>query len=494
MRKQRGIGGKKKKVAPIPVPTFEHDQLLPLLNKQYQSLDGTKESQIYSKNGPYPHINLPNFFDDNFMEELKQELLGERYWQKNNDLFQFLQTKDLKKNPKDNISKLRSLLYGDYMRAFIEKVTGLDQRGLKLSSTEIDMSAACYRDTDHLLCHDDELEGRRIAYIIYFVPRDWTAQDGGTLDLFDVDDQLQPRDIVTQLVPAWNSITFFEVNPVSYHQVAQVLRDEEKCEDRISVSGWYYCDVPIERPEPYIETPIEMKELVELYKENDLREWINETYFNEDNRAKIVESFAENSSIELVDFIRKDKLVQLAAELKQTKWKTVGPANRRHYGAWEGQGSLIQGINKVFQSQEMAKFLTQLTQHEILKQNVKTRKFDNNCYTLVHDASADVAGLDVALCLLVPKQDDVPVGWNVSHGGIFVYMSEDEELLSVFPVHNSLSIVLREPTVMQFVKFVNHRATGTRYDICCTYAVPELEEPSWEDASEDEDVDEEDDE
>lgn len=39
---------------------------------------------------------------------------------------------------------------------------------------------------DCLLCHDDELEGRRIAYIYYLVD-DWTEADGGALDLFSVD-------------------------------------------------------------------------------------------------------------------------------------------------------------------------------------------------------------------------------------------------------------------------------------------------------------------
>ena len=38
-----------------------------------------------------------------------------------------------------------------------------------------------------MLCHDDELEGRRIAYIYYLVPKDWSKEDGGALDLFDVD-------------------------------------------------------------------------------------------------------------------------------------------------------------------------------------------------------------------------------------------------------------------------------------------------------------------
>ena len=40
---------------------------------------------------------------------------------------------------------------------------------------------------DTLLCHDDELEERHIAYIFYLVPDSWGREDGGTLDLFDVD-------------------------------------------------------------------------------------------------------------------------------------------------------------------------------------------------------------------------------------------------------------------------------------------------------------------
>src|SRR5256885_1446128 len=131
--KPRGIGKKKKAPAPAPLPTYEPEQLLKLLNKPYNTLESTKEFAVeYGKNAPYPHINLRNFFDDNFLEQLKLELMAENYSEKNNDLYQFLQTKDLKRSPKEQISKVRSLLYGDHMRTFIEKVTGLEQRGLKL--------------------------------------------------------------------------------------------------------------------------------------------------------------------------------------------------------------------------------------------------------------------------------------------------------------------------------------------------------------------------
>ena len=44
----------------------------------------------------------------------------------------------------------------------------------------------CVNLADALLCHDDELEGRRIAFILYLVPP-WDGSLGGTLDLYDVD-------------------------------------------------------------------------------------------------------------------------------------------------------------------------------------------------------------------------------------------------------------------------------------------------------------------
>ena len=39
--------------------------------------------------------------------------------------------------------------------------------------------------TDFLLCHDDKVEDRQIAFIYYLVPEDWTQDDGGRLDLFN---------------------------------------------------------------------------------------------------------------------------------------------------------------------------------------------------------------------------------------------------------------------------------------------------------------------
>lgn len=66
--------------------------------------------------------------------------------------------------------------------------------GIKLSDT-IDMTCSKYEYTgvscdqmscdcmllDTLLCHDDQLEGRRVAFMYYLVDSSWSSQDGGVI-------------------------------------------------------------------------------------------------------------------------------------------------------------------------------------------------------------------------------------------------------------------------------------------------------------------------
>lgn len=56
---------------------------------------------------------------------------------------------------------------------------------------DVSLSSCCFC-ADVLLCHDDELEGRRVAFILYLTPS-WELKDGGTLDLFDTDGVCERR-------------------------------------------------------------------------------------------------------------------------------------------------------------------------------------------------------------------------------------------------------------------------------------------------------------
>jgi hypothetical protein len=65
------------------------------------------------------------------------------------------------------LEKFQEVLYSDEWRAVMTAITGI-----QTAPNATDMFAAVYGDGDHLLCHDDELSGRVLAYIFYLVPRD----------------------------------------------------------------------------------------------------------------------------------------------------------------------------------------------------------------------------------------------------------------------------------------------------------------------------------
>ena len=78
-------------------------------------------------------------------------------------------------------------------------------------------------------------QGRRVAFIFYLLP-DWSPADGGTLDLFSTSPSGHPDLIVERLLPENNMLGFFQVSPVSFHQVSEVLSDKT----RLSLAGWFH--------------------------------------------------------------------------------------------------------------------------------------------------------------------------------------------------------------------------------------------------------------
>jgi hypothetical protein len=180
--------------------------------------------------------------------------MTQEYNNKATDLFSFFQTNDLRDSDNQEISQLREMLYGSAFRKWMERVTGIT--GL---TDQVDMSAAIYTDASFLLCHDDHVEGRRIAYIIYFVDEQWQEADGGQLALFDssVSDtqgRSYPDKVVKRITPARNSIAFFAVGDKSFHEVTEVRTDR----GRMSLSGWFYgppmryTDFPTEAHPTYV--------------------------------------------------------------------------------------------------------------------------------------------------------------------------------------------------------------------------------------------------
>ncbi|XP_077862401.1 prolyl 3-hydroxylase OGFOD1-like [Saccoglossus kowalevskii] len=292
------------------------------------------------------------------------------------------------------------------------------------------MTCAKYEYTDVLLCHDDELEGRRIAFILYLVPH-WDIKDGGNLDLFETDEHGQPSEIVKSLVPSWNTLSFFEVTPVSFHQVSEVLTQDKT---RLSVSGWFH-GPPIDRPAPFIE-PLHVLQPAVTFQNDKLGDWLNPMYIDMLIQSQIQEKFSEDSEIELQNFLKEEKYEAVLSAVKESaiKWVRKGPANKRNYEM--ASDTSLPGILKecieVLKSEEMFLLLSNFTGlrlHELApdsdseddmrgddsesvkaKEETKKKEINPRCrsevrrwrhgsYTLLHDT--DTEGAEYALdCML----------------------------------------------------------------------------------------------
>ncbi|XP_062997589.1 prolyl 3-hydroxylase OGFOD1 [Elgaria multicarinata webbii] len=451
---------------------------------------------------PFHHCIIPNFIqNEGFLEGLQKELLSLDFHEKCNDLYKFKQSDDLKKRGEPHIAALRKVLFEEF-QAWLSEVAQVE-----LEST-VDLSCAKYEYTDTLLCHDDELEGRRIAFILYLVPP-WDKNDGGTLDLFSTDENFEPLQIIKSIIPSWNSLTFFEVSPVSYHQVSEVI-SKEKC--RLSVSGWFH-GPSVARPARHVE-PLPPRVPHVPHDHEILYDWINPIYLDIDSQAQIQEEFEDRSEILLKDFLKRDKfqLVCEALKKEELRWSTRGPPHKRHYEKAE-EASLpatLTACMELFHSEAMFLLLSNFTglklhflapeeeeegstaaggdsskcpqeqssQEETDRDHAEEpgrtsgnedyngergasvplcagelRRWTKGCYTLVHDSQTTEFALD--LLLFCGRED-----WDVECGGFTSYIAkgEDEELLTVNPEANCLALVYRDRETLKFVKYINHRS------------------------------------
>ncbi|XP_057701671.1 prolyl 3-hydroxylase OGFOD1 [Corythoichthys intestinalis] len=431
---------------------------------------------------PFPHCVIKNFIKtENFLENLQRELLALNFHEKSNDLYKFQQSVGLRNRTEAHIAGVRSALFSQF-RPWLEEVLNV-----KLEP-HVDISCFKYEYTDVLLCHDDELEGRHVAFILYLVPP-WLSSDGGSLDLYETDAHFQPQSVVKSMVPSWNTLVLFEVSPVSYHQVSEVL-SQDKC--RLSLSGWFHKPTP-ERPPPYVEPLVSRSEHLPR-DETILLEWINPLYLDISYQEQIQENFEESSEIQLKDFLLEEKFNQVceAVQLAQIQWTKKGPDNKRRYEAacldtlpecvsacWELLHSeafflLLSNFtglrlhylcpaddddeeNKDEEATGSSNGTRKESEPSIPKCCGELRRWSHGSYTLMHDGVA--AQAEYALDLLLPF---CCAGWNSEFGGYSCYIAkeEDEELLTINPEDNSLALVYRDKETLKFVKHINHKSNN----------------------------------
>ena len=96
------------------------------------------------------------------------------------------------------------------------------------------MAGTLYESGDYLLCHDDELEGRKIAYVFY-LSENFKEGDSGNFTLFD-SKMGKPFRAVKKYVPLFNRLLIFEVSRKSFHEVEENLSDKK----RYAIGGWLH--------------------------------------------------------------------------------------------------------------------------------------------------------------------------------------------------------------------------------------------------------------
>ncbi|KAM5207141.1 prolyl 3-hydroxylase OGFOD1 isoform 4-T4 [Hipposideros larvatus] len=464
---------------------------------------------------PFLHCVIPNFIQSqSFLEGLQKELLNLDFHEKYNDLYKFQQSDDLKKRKEPHICALRKILFQDF-RAWLSDISKID-----LEST-IDMSCAKYEFSDALLCHDDELEGRRIAFILYLVPS-WDSSLGGTLDLYSVDEHFQPKQIVKSLTPSWNTLVFFEVSPVSFHQVSEVLSEEKS---RLSISGWFH-GPSLPRPPNYFEPPIPRSPHIPQDHEI-LYDWINPTYLDMDYQIQIQDEFEERSEILLKEFLKPEKFAEVCEALEKgdVKWSSRGPPNKRFYEKAEESTlpDALKDCMALFRSEALFLLLSNFTglqlhflapseedEVEDTKEGEassapESTEEETSCSSSKPKSTQVVNGYNSQQSSEqtdpepaeseAQKESSVPTcqgelrhwktghytlihdnnktefaldlllycgceGWEPEYGGFTSYIAkgEDEELLTVNPENNSLALVYRDRETLKFVKHINHRS------------------------------------
>uniref|UniRef100_A0A1I8I517 uS12 prolyl 3-hydroxylase n=2 Tax=Macrostomum lignano TaxID=282301 RepID=A0A1I8I517_9PLAT len=296
------------------------------------------------------------------------------YTRRSSDLHQLAQSGDLAdaatRAPKI-LRQFRSFLL-DSVRPWLQRLIGL-----QLSDVEIDVTCSRYGRGDCLLCHDDRMLGRRVAFVWYLVDSGWSDSDGGALELLGAQsgDGGPPEQVAASLLPERDSFVFFEVSRQSYHQVAEVTSIDKV---RLSVHGWFRfprgdpaaaaliaedanAKEAAASPLAHLEAPLAIDEDL-VYR------WINCAYLAAETQAEIRSSFGDESQIRLDNFLNETLVAELIDQLAGATWTRVGPLTQRSYDVIalddviaNDRAPLIIELDRLFRSDAMLVILSDLT-------------------------------------------------------------------------------------------------------------------------------------
>lgn len=199
-----------------------------LINKKLLINEKINEfKEKFGNEKPFKHVLIFNFLDRDKAINIFNALKKEKFEHKESDLFSFSQTSDFISIDNEILRESYEFMRSKELGKFIEGVTGV-----KLQFGRIDMMGSLYKSCDYLLCHDDLLEGRKIAFVYYL--SSLRMEDGGALVMYDSVDGNVGKEAKT-IIPKFNSFLIFEVSKKSFHSVEEVIKGK-----RHAIGGWFY--------------------------------------------------------------------------------------------------------------------------------------------------------------------------------------------------------------------------------------------------------------
>ena len=177
---------------------------------------------------PYTHVVVKNFLDEQTLDLVTYALAGLEYDFDESDLFSYLSF-GLTDVDHPVINILRDDLGDSSWRKKVASSFGVKPL------SKIDLSAYVYGLGSFLLPHDDQVEGRVIAYSLHLTDIEMTDKSGGALYIYEAN-EAGKSELVKTIIPEYNSLIMFEVSDKSWHQVGEILEDIQ----RLTVTGWYH--------------------------------------------------------------------------------------------------------------------------------------------------------------------------------------------------------------------------------------------------------------
>lgn len=251
-----------------------------------------------------------------------------------------------------------------------------------------------------------------------------------------------------------------------------------------------------------------------------LKKYLNRPYLSPATWHAVAKQFQEQGSIQLQSFLSDERVAEIMSAclkadqadglaIKQRPewdagtgdgWQTRGPPVKQRYQEFVGGDNIDSAraaagkalkhvVSELLQTPSFAKLLSIATGKQLKGQVDRVRRFRPGLdYTVAHfNAITADPVLDLTLCFVNNSDEERSTNWESGVvGGYHCYIpadpennaataevyrpdDDDDELLSISAVPNSMNLVLRQEGLMDFVKYISTRAGGSRWDISMEY-------------------------